>query len=185
MLQLKPLRHFVENFLKPLVILAGIGVYGLFTLSGNEEVGSWLLIALICLGSYRLFIEMARRLWQRRFALDYIALGAVLISIYTHQWLVGAVIALMLATGQDLEKYAVYQAKKSLTALIDRIPDEVLRWVGNAPGNKAKISEIEIGEEIFVRKGEVIPLDGILVSENALTDESSLTGEPCFFEKFS
>lgn len=185
MSKIKTLQNLSENFLKPFLILMGIGVYGILRWMNYDLIGIYLLIFLIFFGSYQLFIEIFQSLRRRQFALDYIALGAVLISLYTHQWLVGAVIALMLATGQNLESYAVLQAKKSLTALIDRIPDEVIRWINQAPGNKVKISSIEVGQEIFVRKGEVIPLDGTLMSENALTDESSLTGEPYFFEKFT
>ncbi|HTZ41776.1 MAG TPA: cation-translocating P-type ATPase, partial [Candidatus Omnitrophota bacterium] len=42
---------------------------------------------------------------------------------------------------------------------------------------------VKIGEKIFVRKGEVIPLDGILISEYSQIDESSLTGEAYFVDK--
>jgi P-type E1-E2 ATPase len=35
-----------------------------------------------------------------------------------------------------------------------------------------------IGSDILIKKGEVIPLDGILKSTNASIDESSVTGEP-------
>jgi heavy metal translocating P-type ATPase len=40
-----------------------------------------------------------------------------------------------------------------------------------------------VGQAVFVRTGEVIPLDGVLVSEMAEVDESSLTGEPYMMEK--
>jgi P-type E1-E2 ATPase len=52
-----------------------------------------------------------------------------------------------------------------------------------APGEKIAIADAKIGQEILIRKGEVIPLDGILVSATALTDESSLTGEPYMIDK--
>ena len=45
------------------------------------------------------------------------------------------------------------------------------------------VEEITIGSVVMVRHGEVLPLDGELLSERALVDESSLTGEPYVLEK--
>jgi P-type E1-E2 ATPase len=47
-------------------------------------------------------------------------------------------------------------------------------------GNKQFSKEIDtvaIGSIVLVRKGEVVPLDGVLLSARAMLDESSLTGE--------
>jgi len=45
------------------------------------------------------------------------------------------------------------------------------------------VEEITIGSVVMVRHGEVLPLDGELLSERAVVDESSLTGEPYVLEK--
>ncbi len=98
-----------------------------------------------------------------------------------HDYLVGVVIVLMLTTGEALEMYASLRARKSLTALIDRIPKSVTVLVSADPNSgtaKKNIEDVRIGEYILVRRGEVIPLDGVLESAIAETDESSLTGEP-------
>ena len=38
-------------------------------------------------------------------------------------------------------------------------------------------TDVEIGDILLVRPGEVVPLDGVLLSESGTFDESSLTGE--------
>ena len=38
-------------------------------------------------------------------------------------------------------------------------------------------TDVEIGDILLVRPGEVVPLDGVLLSESGIFDESSLTGE--------
>lgn len=133
----------------------------------------------IILGSYKLIIDALQSMKKGRFALDYIAILAILVSVLTGQYLVAAVIALMLSSGQTLEEYGVSQAKRNLSKLVDRIPNEVT--LSNNQGavlEKIKISQVEIGQKILVRKGEVISLDGKLTSKSAFIDESSLTGEP-------
>lgn len=180
----KHLQTIITNFSKPLLILAGIFVYLYLDVSGFGTASFIFVLLLILFGSYELVIEIVDSLMKRKFALDYIALCAILVSVFSDQLLVGAVIALMLSTGQHLEKFAAQQAKKSLTALVDRIPNDVM-LIENGVTRKVKIHEIEVGQEILIRKGEVIPLDGVLVSVTALTDESSLTGEPYLYDKFT
>ena len=183
--QVLRLKSVLGSFLRPILILVGILLALYLLWIGQTLIANVLFILLIVLGSYDLFIEIFSSLIKGQFALDYIAIGAIVVAIITNQFMVGAVIALMLATGKNLEDYAGQQAKRNLTALIDRIPNDV--YVVNEAGHsvKTKIDKVKVGEKILVRKGEVIPLDGVLVSENALTDESSLTGEPYFFEKFA
>jgi P-type E1-E2 ATPase len=40
------------------------------------------------------------------------------------------------------------------------------------------VEELAVGDVVTVRAGEVVPVDGILVSDRAVVDESTLTGEP-------
>lgn len=172
-----------ETFRIPLIVTTGIIIYLILKLLNLNFAANIVIIADTVLGSYKLFYEALKKLLQRRFALDYIAIAAILVSLYTQEFLVAAVLALMVATGRTLEAYAVSQAKKSLTDLIERIPDEVLLWVNGRVGEKAKIKDVKIGQQIFIRKGEVIPLDGTLITRSGQTDESSLTGEPYFIDK--
>ncbi len=113
-----------------------------------------------------------------QFALDYIAFAAIVLGIATGSYVVVGIISLMLSGGEALEDYAMAQARTSLTALTNRIPKDVYLWRDGAPQEKIPIATVAVGQEIFVRKGEIIPLDGTLLSSKGLVDESSLTGEP-------
>lgn len=137
----------------------------------------------IFIGSYSLFPEIIKALFKKQFALDYIAALTILVSLITKEYLVGAIIALMLSTGRSLEAYGISQAKKTLSLLINRIPQNVFLAKDGQPGKKEKIGNVRLNQQIFIRKGEVVPLDGILLSQDSVTDESSITGEPYFVEK--
>jgi heavy metal translocating P-type ATPase len=102
---------------------------------------------------------------------------SISIALLTGEYLVALIIALMLASGATLEEYGVSSAKNSLTQLIDRIPSYVSICRNGEVVEKQIISKVKIGEEILIRKGEVIGLDGVLISDSGITDESSLTGE--------
>lgn len=176
---------FSPSFRIPLMVFVGIIFYLLLKFFHLDFWANISALIITILGSYTLFIGACKELLAKHFALDYIAIVAILVSLLTGEFLVAAVLALMISSGKTLDDYAVNQAKKSLTGLIERIPDEVFLWINAHQGEKIKVAKIKAGQEIFIRKGEVIPLDGILVSESGLTDESSLTGEPYLIEKMA
>lgn len=173
----------LETFKIPAIVIIAIILYIILLIFRLDTAASLVGIFATLLGSYRLFYETATSILKRQFALDYIAILAILVALATREYLVSAILALMIASGRTLEDYGVSLAKKSLTKLAERIPNEVYLWVNQKMGGKEKIEKIKKGQEIFIRKGEVIGLDGILVSKVGLTDESSLTGEPYTIEK--
>ncbi len=175
---------FSENFRIPLVILVGIFAYLILSLLSLNPVANLIIILVTALGSFELFQKTIQSIFKRQFALDYIAILAILVALYSHEFLVASILALMIASGKTLDDYAASSAKKSLTQLAERIPDEITLWVKDHATDKKKIGQVTVGEKILIRKGEVIPLDGILISEGGLIDESSITGEPNYIEKF-
>lgn len=175
--------HVIKNFKIPFVILCAIAVALLLAVFQYDFFANIIFIIATLLGGYGLLKETIASLLKRHFALDYIAVLAIVVSFLTQEYIVAAVIALMISSGRSLEEYGIAQAKNSLTKLADRIPHEVMLWQDNRPSQKEKIENVVVGQEIFVRKGEVIGLDGTLVSPAGLIDESSLTGEPYPVEK--
>lgn len=180
---MKKVHLLYRNFLIPVIVLVGIITYLLFSFFNLAYFSLIIVFVTMFLGSYDLFKNTIISILKKHFALDYIAVLAIIVSLITKEYLVGAVIALMLSSGRALEAYGVSQAKNSLTKLIDRIPNEVTIWKENRAQGKKKVEEVKIGELILIKKGEVVAVDGILHSENGLTDESSLTGEPYTIEK--
>lgn len=172
-----------KTFRIPVAIVVGIILFLVLSLFHFSLQATVIILIVTVLGSYELVQETFISLWNRQFALDYIAILAIVVSIITREYLVAAILALMISSGRTLEEYGVNQAKRSLSALVDRIPSDVLLWKDGESQEKVKIGDIKVGQEIVVRKGEIIPLDGNLVSKNATIDESSLTGEPYFVDK--
>jgi heavy metal translocating P-type ATPase len=173
----------LDTFKIPTVVIILILIYLILLFLRFNIAANLVGIFATLIGSYRLFYETATSLIKKNFALDYIAILAILVSLATGEYLVAAILALMIASGRTLEDYGVSSAKKSLTKLAQRIPNEVYLWTNGKMGKKEKIEKIKKGQKIFIRKGEVIGLDGILISKDGLTDESSLTGEPYTIEK--
>src|SRR5450631_3219578 len=129
-------------------------------------------------------ISMARDLLRRRAGVDIVAVLALLGSLVVGEYLAGAVIALMLATGRELEARASARARRELTALLDRAPTVVHRVEGDTLATRP-IQDVRTGDVLLVAPGEVVPVDGQLASDTADLDESALTGEAGLVERSS
>ena len=62
-------------------------------------------------------------------------------------------------------------------SLVARAPQSAQRRVGNVV-EEVPVEELAVGDTVVVRAGEVVPVDGIVTSAEAVLDESTLTGEP-------
>lgn len=180
---MKRVLFWISSFRVPLFVLLGIFVYLFLEWIHVPLIANIVIWFVIGLGSVDLIRETVSSLWYRKFALDYIAIVAILVGIFTQEYLVAAIIVLMLSGGTTLEEYGVNQAKRSLTSLIDRLPQRIGLWRDGSVVDTVHISKVDVGQQVLIRKGEVVPLDGVLSSEAAVMDESSLTGEPYMIEK--
>ena len=121
--------------------------------------------------------EMIRSLRQGAFGLDLIAALAMAAGLAMGEPLAACIVALMYAGGQYLEDYAHRRAGAEMTALLARQPRTALRHE-NGDLVEVPISRIAVGDVLLIRRGAVLPVDGVLASPMAMLDTAALTGEP-------
>jgi heavy metal translocating P-type ATPase len=108
---------------------------------------------------------------------DVLALISIIATALVSEWLAGAIIAVMLATGQALESWAAGRARSQLEELVQRAPRRIQIIDSSGAIVDNEVTEVKVGDVFLVRTGEVVPVDGRLLSV-ASFDESALTGEP-------
>lgn len=164
-----------NDYLLLLVTLLSLGA-GL--LQPQDSIGAVLTYATGAAIGFVLSVTLLiRAIRLGEFGSDALALLAIVATSLTGEWIAASVISVMLATGRALERWAEGRARNQLEALLARAPR--LAHVINTDGNPTDVllSKVSLGSKILVRSGEVVPLDGTLVS-NGTFDESALTGEP-------
>ncbi|MEA3217698.1 MAG: hypothetical protein QOJ19_3854, partial [Acidimicrobiia bacterium] len=124
----------------------------------------------------QLSAAMAAKLRRGQIGVDLVALLAVVGALALHEYLAGALIGLMVASGDGLEQLANRRAKKELSDLLNRAPTSAHRLDGDLI-QTIPVGEVQIGDELLVKPGEVIPVDAVVEHEAAVVDESVLTGE--------
>ncbi len=113
---------------------------------------------------------------KRETGVDLIALLAMAFALAFGQYLAGAVIALMLSSGQALEAYADTRAHRELSSLLARAPRTVHRYE-DGELRSVDVELVVAGDLLLVKPGEVVPVDGLLAGVTGVLDESALTGE--------
>ncbi|RWL47185.1 MAG: heavy metal translocating P-type ATPase [Mesorhizobium sp.] len=124
-----------------------------------------------------LAISILRDFWIGRIGVDAIALVSMSAALLLGQALAAVVVAIMYAGGTVLEDLARGRAERNLRALTDRAPRVAHRKSAHGTETVA-IDQVAVGDELLVRAGELLPVDGILIDASALLDESTVTGEP-------
>ncbi len=124
-----------------------------------------------------LSLSVLRSLLHRDVGVDAIALVSMAGALALGEYLAGAVVALMLAGGNALEEAANRRARRDLTTLVERAPRAALIRRGDSVV-EVPVDDVAVGDRVLVRTGEVVPVDGMVESDEAIVDESALTGEP-------
>jgi heavy metal translocating P-type ATPase len=169
-----------ERFLRRALIVTALGglILGLLTWGlGRGEIANWIWAAGTAPVVIGLLVSMIRDFLAGRMGVDAIAFVSMSAALALSENLAGIVVAVMYAGGNVLEDFAVARAERDLKSLIDRAP-RIAHRRQDSTITDIPIERVAVGDVILVRAGEVIPVDGIILSLGAMIDEAALTGEP-------
>ncbi|EGF94539.1 copper-translocating P-type ATPase [Brevundimonas diminuta ATCC 11568] len=88
-----------------------------------------------------------------------------------------AVITVLVLLGQVLELRAREQTSGAIRALLDLAPKTARRVRADRTDEEVGLDQILVGDNLRVRPGEKVPVDGELVEGRVAIDESMVTGE--------
>jgi len=123
-----------------------------------------------------LIVQIVTSLRRGDVGLDIVAALSMTAALMFGEYLAAAVVALMYAGGQYLESFAEGRARREMTALLSRTPRTAVRQRNNAL-EEIDLDLVEPGDRLLIRRGDVVPVDGAVVSGVAVLDQSALTGE--------
>ena len=164
-----------------LTVIVMIAVLAL-NLSGLDGAGRWLATLYVSAIIVWTLIGMVRDVMRGHVGLDVLAVVAMVATLAVGEYVAALIIVLMLSGGEALEDYAGRRAKKELTALLDRSP-QIAHVIVHPEATSsdevrdAAADDVRIGDVLLVRPSEIVPVDGVLLTESGTFDESSLTGE--------
>lgn len=169
---------FIKRYPIPVFALIGL-VSGIIChwFINQPDLGHWIWLVTLIIGGIPIILDTVRNMIHRHFAADIIAMLAIITAILSNEALPGVVIVIMQSGGKALEDHAFRKASTSLNALLARSPQTANRKKNNII-EVIDVNSIKIGDLLIVRPGDLVPVDGHVIDNNAVIDESALTGEP-------
>ena len=165
-----------EFHLSILIIALAIGLLGYF-MRLNNTVKMILYIVAYTLLLYRTGINAVKLLFKNKtinenMLITISCIGALAIGEVVE----GMLVIALYTIGKILEEKAVNNSRKSIKDLIDiKQPYANLKQTDEI--KKVDVDEIKINDILVVKKGEKIPVDGIVITGETMLDTSALTGE--------
>ncbi len=156
----------------------------------------WLGLGLMCLsaayvvGGYNSARDGLKTLLQEReldvdLLMIVAALGAAGLGLWSHDYSMvmdGGILILIFATSGALEGYAMQRTERSIQGLMSLTPD-VARVLVAGQEQTWPIAQLAIGDQVVVKPGELLPVDGIVIEGQSAVNESSITGESMPMDK--
>ncbi len=177
-------RHFFMGVLPPIFmadwwiyVFAAMATPVQFVLGRQYTVGAYKSLrsgtanmdVLVALGSWAAYIYSAVVLLGLVFGFS----DVVGMSDYFES---AAVILTLITLGKLLEARAKGRTSDAIKKLMGLTPDVATLWQ-DGEEKEVRLSDIVLGDQLIVRPGERLPVDGLIVQGNSSIDESMLTGE--------
>ncbi|MDE1858516.1 MAG: heavy metal translocating P-type ATPase [Thaumarchaeota archaeon] len=170
--------HLARRYPFPVVAAVGMAIGGVSgVVFGDYALARWVWYVTLIVGGAPVVFKTTRGMLRGRFAADVVAMLAIVTAILVDEAFAGVVIVLMQTGGEAIDDYGFRRASSSLRSLIARAPRTARRKEGDRM-EEINVYEVRVGDELVVRPGDLIPVDGVVETGPAEIDESALTGEP-------
>jgi len=157
-------------------ILLSLGLIFEFTLKWKQPA-ELLFVATAIISGYSIAREgFSSLIFRKKLSIDFLIMIAAVGSFFIGHGEEGAAVIFLFYVAEFLEGYAANRARKSIASLMELAP-EVATVKRDGEEVKVPVGEVNINEEIVVRPGEKIPLDGQVIRGISTVNQAPITGE--------
>ncbi|WP_454083388.1 heavy metal translocating P-type ATPase [Georgenia sp. Marseille-Q6866] len=174
------MRTILDGLRQYPVVLATLTVGilgGVLELGGQHGAARWVVSTFAVVVALLQARGMVDDLRSGTYGIDILAVTAIGSAVAVGEYWAALVVCLMLSGGEALEDYAAGRARRELTGLLENAPQTAHRLDAAGALDDVAVEEVAVDDRLLVRPFEVVPVDGVLESDAATLDESSLTGE--------
>ncbi len=135
-----------------------------------------LFIAAIIIGGYALFIEGIKDLIKFDFSMATLMTIAIIGAALIGDFAEGAIVVILFAISETLERYAADRARQSISSLV-KVAPKVATIRRNDLEQTIAVQDIQINDVMLIMPGQKIAMDGIVIKGESTVNQASITGE--------
>lgn len=151
--------------------------------NGEENlITSLLFAASIVIGGFSLFKVGFQNLIRFEFDMKTLMTVAIIGAAIIGEWAEGAIVVILFAISEALERFSMDRARQSIRSLMDIAPKEALVR-RNGQELMIHVDDIAVGDIMIVKPGQKIAMDGVVVSGYSAVNQAAITGESVPVEK--
>src|SRR5258707_12277009 len=148
----------------------------------SAHAHTWLYRAAAVVGSFYIWWSAIQGIRERVFTADIPVSFATAAALIIGQYSAAAVVAVLLLLGGMLEEFVSARAGNALDSLAKLLPDRVtIRREGE--DRVVALSEVQSDDQVLIRSGDRIPIDGTISLGTASVNQAAITGESLPVEK--
>src|ERR1700736_1608480 len=133
-------------------------------------------------GGYPIYHEAYENIVERRMTMELSMAIAIVAALAIRETFTALVITLFVLVAEILEGLTVGRGRKAIQHLVDLLPNTAtVRRSGS--WTDVEIQEVSTDEEVLVKPGGRIPVDGQVVGGHSFVDQAPITGESMPVEK--
>ncbi|MEH6953792.1 cation-translocating P-type ATPase [Neobacillus drentensis] len=148
----------------------------LASVMGSGKISDLALITATILASIPIFMKAYLALRMKAFSIDLLVSIAVLGAVYLQDYTESSVVTFLFLFGDYLEARTLEKTRSSLKELVDMAPQEATVIRGGTT-TIIPVEAVVVGDQVIVRSGGKVPVDGRIISGQAALNEAAITGE--------
>ena len=149
---------------------------------GPLFVSAGLALVATVFGGFQRFIGGFQDMARRKITVNVFVVVALLATLAIGEFRPAAIIVFIMAVAGALETYTLDKTRQSIRTLLDLAP-QMATVRRNGDEMSLPVSALQVGDQVVVRPGERIPVDGVVVAGAGSVNQAPITGESMPVEK--
>ncbi|BCX30779.1 haloacid dehalogenase [Latilactobacillus curvatus] len=157
--------------------------YGWYWFGGAVIVMQGLLLVASMMGVAPILMQAYQALKVKVVSIDLLVTIAVLGALIIGEFNESAIVTFLFLFGSYLEQRTLKKTRESIRALSEMAPQTAQVLAADGTTTTVGVDDVEIDDQVLVKAGAQVPVDGQVVQGSAYVNEASITGEAQLVKK--